>query len=206
MPPAALSIIKDEHRSLVAVLQALQHLVREVRDRGLEPDFDLFSLILDYVDVFPDRFHHPKEDQYLFRTLRERTPQARAVLDELEAEHGRGAALIRDLRHALASYRVGGPAGLGAFASAVEAYADFHWKHMRKEEDVVMPLAEQVLTAADWQAIDEAFRANEDPLFGARPRAEFARLFQLIVNLAPAPTGVGPRWGQAASARRDPQG
>jgi hemerythrin-like domain-containing protein len=63
---------------------------------------------------------------------------------------------------------------------------------MRLEEDVVLPLAERTLTEADWQPIDAAFRANEDPLFGARPREEFRKLFQLIVNLAPAPVGVGP--------------
>jgi hypothetical protein len=54
-----------------------------------------------------------------------------------------------------------------------------------------MPLAERVLTDADWQAIDAAFRANDDPLFGARPKQEFRKLFQLIVNRAPAPLGVG---------------
>jgi len=41
--------------------------------------------------------------------------------------------------------------------------------------------------------MDEAFNANEDPLFGTRPRDEFARLFNSIVNHAPAPHGYGPR-------------
>src|SRR3989338_10775416 len=50
--PAALSVIRDEHRSLVAVLQGLQFLVRDIRDRGVEPDFDLFSLIVDYIEIF----------------------------------------------------------------------------------------------------------------------------------------------------------
>ena len=33
--------------------------------------------------------------------------------------------------------------------------------------------------------------ANEDPLFGARPREEFRRRFGLILNRAPAPIGLG---------------
>ena len=191
MPPAALSIIKDEHRSLVAVLQGLQFLVRDIRDRGVQPDFELFTLIIDYIDIFPEQFHHPKEDQYLFKALRARTDEANAVLDDLEREHARGDELIHALRQALARYRVGGAAGFDAFAAAVDAYLDFHWKHMRKEEELVMPLAERVLTDADWQAIDAAFRSNDDPLLGAGPKAEFRTLFQLIVNRAPAPLGVG---------------
>ena len=191
MPPAALSIIRDEHRSLVAVLQGLEFLVRDIRDRGVAPDFELFTLILDYIDLFPEKFHHPKENEYLFKTLRARTAEANAVLDELEAEHARGDQLIHELRQALARWRVAGAAGFDAFLTAVAAYLDLHWKHMRKEEDVVMPLAERALTAADWQAIDAAFRANDDPLFGARPKQEFRKLFQLIVNRAPAPLGLG---------------
>jgi hypothetical protein len=60
------------------------------------------------------------------------------------------------------------------------------------EEDVVLPLAERALTEADWREIDAAFRANDDPLFGPRPAEEFRKLFQLILNLAPPPVGVGP--------------
>jgi hemerythrin-like domain-containing protein len=191
MPPAALSIIRDEHRSLVAVLQGLQFLVRDIRDRGVEPDFELFTLILDYIDIFPEKFHHPKENEHLFKAVRARSAEANAVLDELEAEHAGGDRLIHELRQTLARWRVAGAAGFEPFAQAVDAYLDFHWKHMRKEEEVVMPLAERVLTDADWQAIDAAFRANDDPLFGARPKQEFRKLFQLIVNRAPAPLGVG---------------
>ena len=189
--PAALSVIRDEHRSLVAVLQALQFLVRDIRDRGVEPDFDLFSLILDYIEIFPEKLHHPKEDDYLFKAVRTRTAEANAVLDELEREHARCDELIHSLRHALARYRVGGAQGFEAFAAAVDDYLDFHWKHMRKEEDVVIPLAERVLTDADWTTIDAAFKANDDPLFGPQPKQEFRTLFQLIVNRAPAPLGVG---------------
>lgn len=191
MPPVALAVIRDEHRALTAVLQALQSLARDIRERGVEPDFDLFSLILDYIELVPEKLHHPKEDQYLFKAMRARTAEAGAVLDELEAEHARGDGLIHALRHALARYRVGGARGFEAFAAAVEDYFDFHWKHMRKEEEVVLPLAERVLTGADWEAIDAAFKANDDPLFGPQPREEFRALFQRIVTRAPAPIGVG---------------
>lgn len=189
--PAALSVIRDEHRSLVAVLQGLQSLVRDIRDRGAGPDFDLFSLIVDYIEVFPEKLHHPKENDYLFKAVRTRTAEAGAVLDELEREHTQCDALVRSLRHALARYRVGGTQGFEAFAAAVDDYLDFHWKHMQKEEDIVIPLAERVLTDADWTTIDTAFKANDDPLFGPRPREEFRRLFELIVTRAPAPLGVG---------------
>jgi hemerythrin-like domain-containing protein len=189
----ALAIIREEHRSLSAVTRSLRILAREVRDRGQALDYELFTLILDYIEGFSDRFHHPKEDEYLFAALRVRCAEAAEALDVLEADHARADELTRDLRYLLSRCRVGGAATVEAFTAAVEEYVDFHWRHMRLEEDVILPLAERWLTEADWQPIDAAFRANEDPLLGARPREEFRRLFDLIVNRAPAPVGLGPQ-------------
>jgi hemerythrin-like domain-containing protein len=189
----ALAIIREEHRSLSAVTRSLRMLAREARDRGSALDYELFTLILDYIEGFSDRFHHPKEDEYLFAALRRRGAGANDALDVLERDHARADELTRDLRYLLSRCRVAGAAAVEAFVAAVEEYVDFHWRHMRLEEEVILPLAERCLTEADWQPIDAAFRANEDPLLGARPKAEFHKLFQLIVNRAPVPVGVGPQ-------------
>ncbi len=187
----ALSIIREEHRSLSAVVRTLTLLARKARTDEGTPDYELFTLILDYVEGFADRLHHPKEDRYLFTALRRRTREANQTLDVLERDHARGDELLRDLRYLLARCRVGGEQAVDTFAATVEEYADFHWRHMRLEEDTVLPLAERCLTASDWEPIDAAFQANEDPLFGARPREEFRGLFRLILNRAPAPIGLG---------------
>lgn len=189
---AALTIIREEHRVLTAVIRSLQHLARDGARDDAALDHELLTIMLDYIDAFPNRFHHPKEDEHLFRALRRRTMEAARVLDELEAEHAQGDDLIRQLRHLLSRCRIAGPEARQAFAAAVDAYAEFHWQHLRKEEEIVLPMAEAHLTTADWERIDRAFRANDDPLFGARPKDDFRRLFQLIVNLAPPPVGVGP--------------
>ena len=88
----AIQIIEDEHRSLAAVLHGLLYLVREIQVRGEPPDFELLGAMLNYIEAFPERFHHPKEDAYLFRKLRERDPSPAALLDQLEsAARGRRA-------------------------------------------------------------------------------------------------------------------
>ena len=188
----ALRIIEDEHRSLAAVLHGLLYLVREIRLRGEAPDFELLGAMLHYIDAFPERFHHPKEDAYLFRCLRERDPAAAALLDRLEEEHREGARRIRDLHEALARYQREGEGAFGGFAQQVADYANFHWEHMRAEEQEVLPRARRHLTAADWAEIDAAFADNDDPLLGVSARENYRQLFRKIVNLAPPPLGVGP--------------
>lgn len=188
----AIRIIHDEHRSLAAVLHGMLYLVREIREHGAKPDFAVLGAMVYYIDAFPERFHHPKEDRYLFRLLRTRYPLASPLIDRLETEHRAGAEKIRLLEQALARYQQGGASEFSGFAAAVEAYAAFHWDHMHAEEKELLPLAEKHLTAGDWEAIDAAFTGHTDPLFGAEAGAEYDQLFRRIVNLAPPPIGVGP--------------
>ena len=168
------------------------HMVREIRERGTIPNFEAFGAMVYYIDAFPERFHHPKEDLYLFRLLRLRCPEANALLDRLEEEHRTGAHKIRTLEQMLARYENGGEREFPQFASAVDHYADFHWKHMGAEENEVLPVARKHLTPEDWDVIDKAFLGHADPLVGVEAGNEYRSLFTRIVNLAPPPIGLGP--------------
>ena len=188
----AIGIILDEHRSLAAVLHGMLYLVRHIRLSGKQPKFDVLGAMVYYIDAFPERLHHPKEDAYLFRFLELRHPDAALLVGQLKKEHRAGAEKVRELEQALERYRSGGTAEFPPFAEAVQAYAAFHWDHMRAEEDKLIPLAREHLTAEDWKEIDAAFTGHSDPLFGVAVEAEYNNLFRKIVNLAPPPIGVGP--------------
>jgi hemerythrin-like domain-containing protein len=194
----AIKIIHDEHRSISAVLHALKQLAKAAEDSSVEPRFEVFRAMIYYIDQFPERMHHPKEDKYLFARLENRAPQAKALIEELRAEHLEGARMIRVLKTALVGLEVGWDGGARAFRLAVDAYSEFHWGHMRKEETQLIPLAGLYLTAEDWVAIDAAFSGNEDPIADLR-EADFDRLFTRIVTLAPEPIGLGERWKRVAA-------
>lgn len=186
----ASTIILIEHRSLDAVIDGMLYLVRQIR-LGAKPNFEVFDAMIQYINAFPERFHHPKEDAYLFKRLRERHPGAAPLLDRLEADHRKGTERVRDLAQTLTGYRHGGEARFAAFERAVTEYADFQWKHMSVEETQLLPLARQYLKQEDWQEIDAAFSGNSDPLLGAKAGAEYDELFRRILLLAPPPIGVG---------------
>ena len=188
----AIRTIQDEHRSLAAVLHGMLHLVHAIRDRGVRPDFNVLGAMIYYIDAFPERFHHPKEDEYLFHFLRIRHPDAKPLLDRLQGEHRTGAEKIRTLEQTLARYQQGGAKEFASFLAAVEDYAEFHWQHMKTEENEVMPLARKHLTADDWDAVDAAFLGHTDPMLGIDVGAGFTALFSRIVLIAPPPIGVGP--------------
>jgi branched-chain amino acid transport system ATP-binding protein len=189
---SAITIIKDEHRSLAAVLQGLLFLTDEIRHGRADPDFKLIEAMLLYIERFPERLHHPKEDQFLYRLLRQRDAGLVPLLDDLESEHERGRPLVTHLLEKAGQYEKEGASIFISFAEELDTYCQFQWAHMKKEEEGILPRAEVVLTAEDWQEIDAAFQSNEDPIGGIGAHREFRDLFRKIVTLAPPPIGVGP--------------
>jgi hemerythrin-like domain-containing protein len=189
----SIRILKSEHRSISAVLHGLKELARMAHDSKVRPRFDALRSMIRYIDEYPERLHHPKEDQHLFARLAARAPEALPLIAGLHAEHEQGARLVRELERSLLFLEEGWPAGAREFEQVVEAYAEFHWKHMRREERELLPLAERHLTDEDWRSIDAAFAANEDPVAGLTER-DFEKLFTRIVNLAPQPVGLAEGW------------
>lgn len=189
---SVINVIRDEHRSIAAILHGMQYLCNEIREHGRKIDLRVFWSMLYYLDTFSERMHHPKEDKFLFSVLKQRTREAADIIAELEREHASGESALKGLEQALARFQEGGMKEFPAFADGVERFARGYWDHMRKEEEAVLPLAQKVLGEADWASINLEFASNRDPLASERESQDYQKLFSKIVSLAPSPIGVGP--------------
>jgi hemerythrin-like domain-containing protein len=197
---AALSRLRDEHRALARVIEALETVTAQLIDARGEPDFPLLASMLYYVDCVQERSHHPNEERFLFAAVRARCADAIPIIERLQREHERSPHLVAELERTMIHWQGGAPDGRDAFALAVSRFCEFSWMHMRTEEADILPLAERCLLDPDWMAMAEAFGANDDPLFGLQRRAEFDRLFHRIANLAPRKLSLH----RAAHDRSDP--
>ena len=189
-PPAAraIAVIRDEHRSLAAVMHAWMHALAQATASGGRPDKTLMRAILRYLRDFPASSHHPKEERLLFARLRERTQLCDAELDELERQHVRDLQWIDSLTERVDELDRADAAGqaeaLARLSQDVAGYARFLWDHLGREEGVILPAAQAHLLAEDWAAIDAAFAENREPGFSGGGEREYQQLFSRIVNLA----------------------
>jgi hemerythrin-like domain-containing protein len=184
MSHAAIRVLREEHQALSTMLSSFLVLLTQQRTpQAPAPDFAALRAILFYIDEFPERRHHRKESELLFPKLRARTPLARELIDRLESDHARGERRIRDLQHALLAYEMLGESRREAFEKAARKYVDFYFAHIATEESEILPLAERVLGARDWDELDEAFSRSE-PAGGTE--AEYQALFSRIACAVPA--------------------
>ena len=181
----ALRAIRDEHRSLAAVLRALQKALHDSPGRT-PADAKLMRAALFYIQAYPERLHHPKEEQTLFRWLRQRAPASVAVIEGLEAEHRSGTQAFAELRRALEAYEAGEARGREAFELALQTFTESQWRHMATEEKLLLPLASRHLLPQDWADVASAFESHADPRFDIEAEQSFDRVFTRLMNLAAA--------------------
>jgi len=193
----AIAVIQDEHRSLAAVLHGLKRHVAEVRDTGGTPDFGLLQSGLHYIEEFPEKLHHPKEEDYLFSRLRRRTKALDDVFVELQAEHIAGPQSLARLNDAFLCFMAERDAA--CFLAEIDTYAAFQFRHFRTEERIVIPAARIYLTKEDWHHIAMAFSENEDPRFAYENSQPFRDAFSGIARrsfpeLGNDQIGVDQKW------------
>lgn len=158
-PPRAIQRIVEEHAALATVMRTLQATVAAAHQAGAQPDFERLRAMLFYLDEVPARVHHANESELLFPRIRERCPALRPVLDRLEADHGRGETSVRELEHALNAWQVMGDARREAFELLLHAFVEGYLGHMEVEENYILPVAQDYLSAADWRELEAAFGA-----------------------------------------------
>ncbi|MBB1075678.1 ATP-binding cassette domain-containing protein [Rhodoferax sp. 4810] len=193
----ALRIISEDHNNLWRLATTVDQLAGDMEAQakaGLQAsqalDTAFFVSVLDYIEQFVERSHHPKEDDYLFRLLRLRNPYAAPTLDALQADHRGGLSRLNILRQSLTD-ATDGRLPVPELANQLRAYTAAMKTHILTEEKEVMPLARKALRKEDWLEIKRAFNDNRDPLFGDAAQAEFRELYHRIVSLAPESVGLG---------------
>jgi nucleotide-binding universal stress UspA family protein len=191
---AAMARIKDEHRSLAAVLHLLRRVGAQAAD-GAALDTQLLRGAVHYLRVFPQALHHPKEERYLFAPLRRRSPELDRVLDALEQEHTTGVNLLDAAAESIDAYerKPGSPTEV---TRALEAFTAAQWRHIETEERVVLPAAREYLTDAEWQEAADAFEGNSDPRFDRLIDQDFRGAFARLMNRA-AHAGNPPSAGSS---------
>ncbi len=199
--PLALRVIRAEHDALAAMLRTVPLLLEAQRRSGAPVDFGALRAMLFYVDEFPERLHHTKESELLFPKLRARVPALRDTLDDLDADHAQGERAIRELQHSLLAWEQMGEPRRDKFEHQLQVYTARYLRHMKREETEVLPRATEILSAADWAELDEAFGSHRDPLAprpGQQVDEAYAPLRERILAALPAPFGWGPALAGAA--------
>jgi hypothetical protein len=125
--------------------------------------------------------HHESEDLLLWDKLEQRAPACALHVGQMRAHHAEVAALLEEAGPLLASWRTTADPTVGAqLADAYERVLEVLKVHLRREVVEVIPVAERVVTKAEWTAM-------ADHSMGVIPKSRLLpQLGMLLANATPA--------------------
>ena len=188
---SALSIIREEHAAVSALLRSMRLLVDQGPGEQRARYFETIRAMLFYMEEFPERRHHPNESTQLFPMLVRAAPELQAVIDRLEADHVAGEHRVRELQHMLVGWEFVGESRRAGFVAALHEYVRLYLQHMRAEETYLLPQAAALLKPSQLADLNLAFAAARDPLAAGHHDPIYEELFDRIVQQAPPPIGLG---------------
>ncbi len=167
---ALLSDFQRKHDAIQEMLDVSDELAWRL-ERGEDVDPAILAELMEFFRVFADGCHHSKEEQFLFPVLEEKGfPREGGPIGAMLGEHQEARTLIQQMNEAAASYSCG-DAGTGRrWAVTARACAALLGAHMLKENTVLFPMAEGLLTGNEHQALICAFDALEEAKLGASAR------------------------------------
>ena len=164
--------LKHEHEVILLVLTRL-----EPAEETPQVDAAWLEQFVDLSRVFIDRCHHGKEERLLIPRMHERGISAddRAIYFTLR-EHEQGRALVRAIAEALPGAQAGQAEALAAARDSLQQYGHLLQGHIRKEHEVLFPMADGVFTAADQVELEAAFEKLEAEEIGAGVHEKYHHL------------------------------
>ena len=178
---AALNPIAAWHEEHVYFNQLLHLLQREVDvfHTAGRPNYELMFDIVSYLREYSDQFHHPREDE-AFARLAKRCPDMELPLARLAQEHRviaqSGETLLRQIDQILDGSYV----PREEVEASAATYLVYYGNHIAREEEDVLTLAAQHLSAEDWAAVKAAAPTGNDPLFGKETAERYRELRRQI--------------------------
>lgn len=153
----ATEILRAEHRVIERVLEALERAGDRLEGAGeVRPGF--FDDAVTFIAGFADGCHHRKEEEALFPVMigSGLPPDGGPIAMMLE-EHEEGRRYVREIRDGAARLEGSDPTGRRRLIAAVRAYVALLRDHIQKEDDLLFPMADELLSPPDQERLGAEF-------------------------------------------------
>jgi len=184
----SIDVLMNEHRQIERVLDAVEAAAGRLEGgQAVRPGF--FHEAVEFLVGFADGCHHHKEEDVLFPAMvRAGLPEDQGPIAVMLDEHRQGRAFIRTIRERAAALAAGEPAAAAELIGAVRGYVALLRAHIMKEDQVLFPMAVQMLSTATARAMIEDFdRVDREDVAAGGPDS-FRALADALAREGGAPT------------------
>jgi hemerythrin-like domain-containing protein len=147
-----------EHRLIERMIAVINDAMKQIKATNkVDPIF--IDTAVDFIRTYADRTHHGKEEDILFRDLKNKniSDDDKQLMNELIEDHAVGRKITRDLIDVNNRYRNGDNSALPMIVSLLSTLVDFYPKHIQKEDKVFFPAFRAYLSETEDQTMLQEF-------------------------------------------------
>ncbi len=135
----SLELLSKEHENILVIAEALNREC-DALESGKEIDKEFFKKALDFIKNYADKFHHAKEEDILFKELcNEEAKMHCNPIEQMLYEHDIGRNFVKEIEEGLKERNK------EKIIRGARGYSNTLKDHIFKEDNVLYPMAEQVL-------------------------------------------------------------
>jgi len=158
--------LKEEHQVILRMIKVLI-VASDKLEKDEDVSVDVFKKAVDFIQTFADRCHHGKEQDTLFPLLEERgILRHRGPIAVMLMEHEQGRLYLKGLTEALSRYESGDKTAKRAIIENARGYAELLDQHIYKEDNILYPMGDKVLSQSDNRELLEKFEKIEKEIIG----------------------------------------
>ena len=174
-------ILTDEHRVIEVVLTCLEKITEEANSSG-KLNEESATQAIDVIRTFADKCHHGKEENHLFATLVEKgVPKEGGPVGQMLVEHEQGRAFVKGMADNIPEAATGNSEALRKFTQNSQGYVQLLRAHIQKEDGVLFPMANKILSEEDQVQLVKAFEVVESDHMG---KGTHEKYLAIIASLA----------------------
>ncbi|MGH7274603.1 MAG: hemerythrin domain-containing protein [Nitrospiria bacterium] len=192
----ATEVLKHDHRVIERVLAVLER----VAEAPQEASWATWGKVIDFIRNFADKCHHLKEEKLLFPALqRHGIPCEGGPIGVMLVEHEEGRGYLRLMTLALELAEEVPEAAKATLVQNARSYLRLLRGHIRKEEEVLFEMADEVLTQEEQNKLAREFEEHEAQEIGAGIHDKYLRIAQ---ELEDATSRIAKRAGDDSCSRQ----
>lgn len=183
--------LMDEHNKILDILTVLDRLCKifETGKKGITDDLEK---IVDFLSSLKHVCHHKMEEDLLFVALKEAgtitLQDATGLLitntiAEMIKEHEQSRILIKNMQDTLAEYKAGNLSIMDQFIDDLKAYIQLQRNHIRKEDQVLYPMAQAHLSLQKRKELAIEFERLKREGMGRESHNEFYRIMDGLKSI-----------------------
>jgi len=176
--------LRMEHEAVRLTLKILEKLCLKLEQSQAAVDPAHVDQLLEFYVVFVDKCHHGKEEDLLIPAMIEAgVPKDKGAIKFTLLEHIEGRGYIKGMSEAFDKLKNGDRQVSAKIVENAKNYIALLIRHIDKEDNILFPLADKVLSQAKQNELEEGFEKLEVERIGLGKHEEFHKLLHQLKEI-----------------------